>query len=33
MGVPPDEIFAAWAKVSLPPVDSAHCWSTSIDGK
>ena len=32
-GGPPDDIFAAWAKVSLPPVDSAHCWSTSIDGK
>src|SRR5579863_7597410 len=23
-GGPPDDIFAAWAKVSLPPVDSAH---------
>jgi len=32
-GGPPDDIFAAWAKVCLPPVDSAHCWSASMEGK
>jgi hypothetical protein len=32
-GGPPDDIFTAWAKVSLPPADSAHCWSSSMDGK
>jgi len=32
-GGPPDEIFTALAKVCLPPADSAHFWSASIDGK
>ena len=32
-GGPPDDIFTAWANVSLPPADSAHCWSASMDGK
>ena len=32
-GGPPDEIFTALAKVCLPPADSAHSWSASMDGK
>lgn len=32
-GGPPDEIFTALAKVCLPPADSAHAWSASMDGK
>ncbi len=32
-GGPPDEIFTALAKVCLPPADSAHFWSASMDGK
>jgi hypothetical protein len=32
-GGPPDDIFTAWARVSLPPADAAHCWSASMDGK
>jgi hypothetical protein len=32
-GGPPDDILTAWAKVSLPPADAAHCWSASMDGK
>jgi hypothetical protein len=32
-GGPPEEIFTALAKVCLPPADSAHFWSASMDGK
>lgn len=33
MGVPPVEIFTAWANVSFPLSDAAHASRASIDGK